>query len=304
MRMRIKDGVLRDADVAVGLITFEGSTASIVTIRDITERKMNRLQLEALYNEERQLRNSLQEEIENRSKYTRALVHELKTPLTAILSSSELLEAEIQDKILLALIKNVRSASLTLEHRTNELIELACGEIGILNVEYELLDLAKLTREIAEEIKPLISEKGLALITEISDELIVKGDLKRLSQVIANLLRNAVKYTNHGKIIIRAASNDSDMILVQITDTGCGIEKKQMEHLFDPYRRPAQGGLNYSGLGMGLALSKLYIELHKGKIWAESEPGRGSIFSFSIPLCKDHCPVRQPEPARPDIARK
>ena len=116
----------------------------------------------------------------------------------------------------------------------------------------------------------------------------MQGDSSRLRQVMTNLLSNAIKFTEKGTIRVKASQPDTDFLLVQVEDTGRGIDKEQMEDLFDPYRRKTNLGQDTGGLGIGLALSKIFVELHKGKIWAESLPGRGSTFSFTLPLDKDN----------------
>jgi PAS domain S-box-containing protein len=109
-----KDGEKRDSEISIGTIVYEAYLAEMLTVRDVTERKVTQRKLEELLNEEKRLSTSLQEEIEKRRKYTRALVHELKTPLTAILASGELLEDEVKDSILMALVKNIRQSSLNM----------------------------------------------------------------------------------------------------------------------------------------------------------------------------------------------
>jgi PAS domain S-box-containing protein len=285
LRIKRKDGKKIEAEISVGIVMYEGQTAEMVTIRDISERKTTQRKIEALYNEERSLRNSLQEEIDKRSKYTRALIHELKTPLTAILASSEMLESEIHEKILSALVNNIRRASLNLEQRINELIELARGEIGMLKISLMPLNISELIRETISEMIPVSSAKGLALVYDISELPMVLGDRDRLRQVMINLLSNAIKFTNKGTITVTSSLYNNDFVITQIKDTGRGIEKKEMEHLFDPYRRQRIKE-ELGGLGIGLALSKLFVDMHKGKIWAESS-ATGSTFSFTIPIYKE-----------------
>jgi PAS domain S-box-containing protein len=276
-------------------VYFEGSLTALfdkrgnqggklIVIQNITRRKIDQFKLEASYTKECELRVNLQEEVENRGKYTRALVHELKTPLTAILSSSELLESDLEDNLYKSLARNIRQASLNLEQRTNDLIDLACGEIGILRVEPESLDMSKLVKQIIMEMYPLAKKGGLSIESEIDDNLFVQGDKNRLSLVMTNLIGNAIKYTSKGKVTIRVHSDGLDTLLIQVEDTGRGMDKEQLMNLFDPFRRKAIGGQKYSGLGVGLALCKLYIELHKGKIWVDSARDRGSTISFSLPV--------------------
>ena len=90
-----------------------------------------------------------------------------------------------------------------------------------------------------------------------------------------------------GQVTIKASENNQEEILVQVEDTGLGINEDRMKHLFDPYKRNVTEGDKLGGIGIGLALSKIFIELHNGKIWAESNPGEGSTFYFTIPFYKE-----------------
>jgi signal transduction histidine kinase len=126
------------------------------------------------------------------------------------------------------------------------------------------------------------------MVPNIPDSLPpVLGDKGRLRQVLINLLSNSLKYTDKGSVTMRAGLLDEASVMVQVEDTGRGIDKEQMEHLFDPYRRKNPDSERLGGLGIGLALSKIFIDLHKGKIWAESTPGKGTTISFTVPIARD-----------------
>ena len=295
-----KDGGRRNLEISVGTISFEGKLANIVTFRDITERNLTQRKLEALYREEQRLSNSLQEEMAKRNKYTRALVHELNTPLTAILASSELLETEMKEGVFLALAKNIRRASLNLKQRIDELMELSRGEAGTLKISHLPTDLGQLVREVALEAMPEAENKNIKLELEIAEVKRVNGDSVRLRQVMANLLSNAIKYTDQGKVLVKVSQPNDIEVLVEVWDTGRGIEKEKMENLFDPYRRKVNEGQSLSGLGIGLALTKFIIDLHGGQIWVESVPGKGSTFKFTVPvfnieMLKEQANKRLPE---------
>jgi PAS domain S-box-containing protein len=283
LKVKHRDGRLVDTEISVGNIIYENQPAQMITVRDVTERKISQRKIETLYNEEYKLRQSLQEEMDKRSKYVRSLVHELRTPLTAILASSELLEMEIQDKILQALVKNIRRASLNLELRINELIELARGEIGLLKINPMPLDMSELIREMVSEMTPVASARGLVMTASIPDLPLSMGDRSRLRQVMTNLLSNAIKFTSKGSIQVTAGKYNSESIIVSVKDTGRGIPPDELEQVFDPYRRKSNEGQGLSGLGIGLALSKIFVDLHKGRIWVESSPA-GSTFSFTLPV--------------------
>jgi PAS domain S-box-containing protein len=285
LRIQARDGWPKDAELSCGTVRFQGEIAQMVTVRDVTERRLAQKNLENLYLEERRLLNSLQEEINKRSRFTNALVHELRTPLTSVLASSELLESEIKNLTYLALVKNIRRSSLSLEQRINELIELARGEIGMLKINPFPVNMANLLRDTASEIRPIAAGKGLSLLTDIPELPLVSGDHNRLKQVITNLLSNAIKFTGRGNITVSAGYSPGERVVhVHVQDTGRGIDPARMENLFDPYRRRDDDTHEMGGLGIGLALSKMLIELHHGKIWAVSAPGQGSVFSFSVPV--------------------
>jgi PAS domain S-box-containing protein len=285
VRLKRKDGKLREMEAIVSMITFMGHNAYLLTIRDITDRKINQMKIQNLYQQEVLLRKGLQDEIDKRSKYTRALVYELKNPLTEILVSSELLDSLVQEGTQKALVRNMRRASSNLENRINELMELEKGETGKLKINLMPVDLSQLIDQIAREIFPAALNKGLTLEFNIDASLpVIQGDWVRLSQVINNLLTNAVKYTSTGKIVLTARNYDAENVLFEIKDTGKGLDRDQMEYIFDPYRRKPAGGMQFSGIGIGLALCKIYVELHEGKIWVESTYGSGSTFSFTLPI--------------------
>ncbi len=257
----------------------------VVALRDISERKTAQKLLESLYDKEYKLRNELQQEMDKRNTYIRAIVHELKTPLTAILASGEMLELETRDGMLLSLVQNIRRSSLNLEHRTNELLDLARGEIGSLHLESELMDIKKLILELTSEMVPVASQRELLLETEIPEGLpLILGDRNRLRQVLSNLLSNSITYTSEGRITIRANKYNGKFVRVQVQDTGKGIDEELLQHLFDPYWRGRKEKDRLGGLGIGLALSKIIVELHYGKIWAENNPLKGTTFNFTLPI--------------------
>ncbi len=269
---------------AVTLLDHQEKYAgTLVLFRDISEIKKAQQRIELLYDKERALSRSLEEEINKRSQYSRAIVHELRAPLTAIIASSDMLGEQIKDSLQQRMLQNIRRSSVNLEQRVNELFELARGEMGLLKIEPAVFDLRRLIEETAAELEPVITGKGLKLRVGVSPgELPVSGDRGRLKQVIVNLAGNAIKFTEKGEIVIKAGPSEAGGLVVMVEDTGCGMEQEELENLFDPYRRKARAG-GRSGLGIGLALSKIIVELHRGQIRAESTPGKGTAVSFTLP---------------------
>ena len=215
------------------------------------------------------------------------LSHELKTPLTSIIAAAGLLEEELQDtadeshrKLMQTIIRNSNS----LESRLVELLDIVKTGSGKLQLQFEPVDLKSIILGTCMQISPLIHSKGQKLNTELPDFVpIIQADGQRLEQVLLNLMNNASKFTPDGGIItVRVHKQDAGLV-VEVSDNGIGIPKDQQDRLFKPYSRVAADRQRHPGLGLGLALSKQVIELHGGKIWVDSDTGKGATFSFFLP---------------------
>ena len=257
---------------------------TVSVVRDITERKRYEEKLRELYEQERRLREQIEAEMHRRIDYTRAVAHELKTPLTPVLASIDTLLNELQDQRLLSLAQNISSGAHTLDSRIDELLDLARGEIGMLKLKLELVDILPMLQEIAHNMMPLASAQGLALLVDLPQCLpTVRADTVRLQQVVINLLDNAFKFTLRGGQVTLVASDEGDRLTVEVRDTGPGMSGEQQERVFEPYHHLETNKNHTDGLGLGLALCKTLVELHGGQIWVESAPGQGSTFYFTIP---------------------
>jgi PAS domain S-box-containing protein len=266
----------------------ETPVATIAQGQDITERKAVESALETLYETEAALRAQLEEQMNRRVEYTRALVHELKTPLTPIMSSTELLLEFAEDETLHRIAQNVRRGAENLNKRIDELLDIARSELGMLQMKPATIDLAALLEQAVAEMEPAAMAQELSLsLDKPASPLPVQGDAERLSQVLLNLLGNACKYCRPGDWITVRATNEGRRVMVEVEDTGPGIPAEARERIFDPYRRFVEDGGRLSGLGLGLALAKTIVEMHRGSIWVESEPGKGSKFSFWLPTATD-----------------
>jgi PAS domain S-box-containing protein len=274
-----------DLEIRVDERTKELATTNEALRNEIIERKRVEEKLQKLYEQEKELRQQLEDEMKRRVEFTRALAHELKTPLTPMLISSQALEAELKDELLLGLATNISRGALNLNSRIDELLDMAKGEIGMLRLKAEPLDVLQLLREVVDYVSPVAFDRGQTLVTELPNSLpLVKADEVRLRQIVLNLLNNALKFTQEGGKIILRVTQKADSLIIEVEDNGPGIDDKEQAHLFEPYRRLEASEERLSGLGLGLALCKTLVELHGGKIWAKSQAGKGSIFTFSIPL--------------------
>ncbi|HXY74268.1 MAG TPA: CHASE4 domain-containing protein [Dehalococcoidales bacterium] len=285
-----RNGDLRNILLNIDLIP--GTKMYVVSIIDITERKQAETAIARLFIEESTLRQKLEVEMKGRVDFTRALVHELKTPLTPMLTSSDMLATELKNGPLLKLAQNINRGANRLNKRIDELLDLAKGEIGMLKLNYNLVHPANVLHEAAEEIMPSANKKHQSLDVEIPPSMdSLWADETRLLQIITNLLNNAYKFTpENGKIILKAWEANG-FLTVEVQDNGPGISGDDQQKIFNTYYQGGSVKQQAHGLGIGLALCKLLTELHGGKIWVESQIGAGSTFGFSIPLKQQ--PVNQ-----------
>ena len=242
-------------------------------------------ELEKLYEEEKQLRQKLETEIKKRIEFTRALVHEIKTPLTPVLASSDLLLQNAKDKIVYGLAQNIYQGATNLDSRIDELLDLAKGEIGMLRLSLEPIDPRHLLQKIYNEATSVALRNEQYLNIELPASLpTVWIDEERFCQVVLNLLNNAFKFTpSGGQVTLKARQKDATLV-VEVHDSGPGIDEEDQQLLFEPYQILKGDKEHLSGLGLGLSLSKQLVELHGGQIWIESQKGKGSTFGFSLPI--------------------
>lgn len=244
-----------------------------------------------LYELEREERLHLERERGERLQFMNALAHELKTPLTSIVASGGLLLEELkqdENSPRIRLIENMIRATNTLEARLSELLDMAKMEILGFKMTFELLDIRPLLQNKVSEFLPIVSEKGQSLTLDIPPSVpMVRADRQRLEQILLNLLTNATKFTREGGTIQLRLIKKRTELLVEVEDNGPGITKAEQERIFTPYYRIETDRQRFPGLGLGLTLSKQMVELLKGKMWVKSELGKGSTFSFSLPIAEE-----------------
>jgi signal transduction histidine kinase len=288
-RLLSPDGKTRIMLEGVASIQYQGRRAVLGHSTDITEAERTRDRLQEAYEKEKSLRQELEAEFERRVFFTRALVHELKTPLTPVLASSELLVSELSEEPYLSLAKNIHRGANNLNRRIDELLDLARMEIGMLQVNLTTINPVQVLQPIAEDMKAMLTSNGQTLDLAAPDTLPpVVADSDRLRQIVLNLMINASKFTPEGGKITLRAKTEGDNLLVEVEDTGTGISPEAQKELFQPYHSLTTDKEHLSGLGLGLALCKYLVEAHGGRIWVLSEVGKGSIFSFTIPLAKNN----------------
>jgi len=217
--------------------------------------------------------------------------HELRTPLTSVKGFSSLLVAEKFGKLPEEAKKRLETIDENVDklvNMVNTLLDIARIESGKTEVKIAPADIAKSIRDSGEFLSPQMQTKAIKLVLDIPDTLLVYMDKNLIDQVFINLIGNAVKFTpNEGQITISAKVNGNQAIIA-VSDTGYGIEKENLEKIFQEFFRVDNTiNVQAKGTGLGLSLVKRIIEIHKEKIWAESETGKGSSFYFTLKLAKE-----------------
>jgi signal transduction histidine kinase len=244
----------------------------------------------------------LQEFDRLKSDFVLNVSHELRTPLTAIKGAVDLILREVPGPLnekQSHYLSRVRSNTQHLAGVINDLLDLSKIEEGKIELQAARMSLGGLVHEVVEALSPIASEKPIDLqITAPESSILVWADRDKITQVLTNLIGNAIKFTPaHGRVMISSASDDADWVRVSVSDTGPGIFADECERIFEKFYQVAvSGGPKPKGTGLGLAISKTLVELHGGKIWIESEPGRGSAFYFTLPAAKSP-EAKSPAPA-------
>ena len=234
--------------------------------------------------------NNLQLERANRlkSEFLASVSHELRTPMNAIIGYTKLmldgLDGEMTAQQQTDLFR-VAQAADNLLGLINGLLDLAKIEAGKMELNVEEVNIEDVTDEALELVRPHADEKGLQVRALIPDGLPnVWADRARVRQVMANMLANAVKFTERGTVSV-AASSAEGWVTVSVSDTGVGISPEAQAYVFDEFRQADSSTTRrYGGTGLGLAISKRLVTLHGGRIWVDSELGRGSTFHFTLPI--------------------
>jgi signal transduction histidine kinase/DNA-binding response OmpR family regulator len=228
-----------------------------------------------------------------KSEFLATMSHELRTPLTAIIGVAELLmTGEPSADRRQQLLAMQREAGRGLLQVVNDILDHAKIEAGGLDIEKAPFDLAGLVEGCIGLFRPTTDEKRLRLDLDIDPLVpeVVIGDPMRLRQVLTNLLSNAVKFTERGfvRLSVRTSTADVDGFCFKVIDTGIGIDRRRLPHLFERFTQgDSSTARRYGGTGLGLAISRDLVLLMGGVLVAESQPGAGSLFSFTIPLCPD-----------------
>jgi signal transduction histidine kinase len=225
----------------------------------------------------------------HKSEFLANMSHELRTPLNAIIGFSEVLLERLfgelnekQDDYL----KDIHASGRHLLTLINDILDLSKVEAGRMELEPSVFDIASAISNAMTLVRERAQRHGIMLGQQVDPKLgELTADERKFKQILLNLLSNAVKFTpDRGRIDV-SARRESDNVVIAVHDTGIGIAAQDQAAVFEEFR---QVGRDYTskheGTGLGLALTKKFVELHGGRIWLESEPGKGSTFTFTIPI--------------------
>jgi signal transduction histidine kinase len=222
------------------------------------------------------------------------VAHDLRAPLTVIAIYARAVEdlakggapidaAKVQDAM-----RTIRETTRWMDRMIQDLLDAATIDAGRLSFDPRPTDVVLILMQAAERFEPLAADRSIHLTTDVPDHLpVVPADAARVLQVVANLLGNAIKFTQPGgEVTMRASATPTDVV-VSVVDTGPGILPEHVSHVFDRFWRAhhTSNGSQARGAGLGLAIAKGIVEAHGGRIWVESRgPGTGSAFHFTLPV--------------------
>jgi PAS domain S-box-containing protein len=252
--------------------------------RDVTERKRVEAELRAA-------KAVAESASQTKSDFLASMSHEIRTPMNAIIGIADLLAKTPLSPEQNKYVQIFRRAGDNLLHIINDILDLSKVEASELEMERTGFSLNDLLEKVTEMVAVRAHEKGLELVCEIAPKVptALVGDPTLLSQVLLNLLGNAIKFTESGEVAIRvtpdADSTVPGVLRFTVSDTGIGIPGEKLGAVFERFTQADSSTTRrYGGSGLGLTISKRLVELMGGRIWVESEVGKGSVFSFAVPL--------------------
>ncbi|WMT40855.1 ATP-binding protein [Paenibacillus sp. D2_2] len=213
--------------------------------------------------------------------------HELRTPLHGIMNIANTILTKEQQKLDQTSLKNMNlliTISRRMSYLLDDLLNVARLQEHRITLQKEPLEIQAIVPGIFEMLRYMVEDKPIRLDMHIAESLpAVTADEKRLVQILYNLLHNAIKYTEEGNISVSAEVKDG-RVLIQVSDTGVGIDKETQSRIFLPYEQGMYGINDGRGIGLGLSICQQFIALHGGTLSVRSESGKGSVFSFDLPL--------------------
>ena len=269
-----KNGQEFPAEAAIAKVTMGDAVVYSVVLRDITEQA--------------ELQKRLQLAVGARDDTVAVVAHDLRNPVSAIKMLSAALQLSEVDRLShesAEQLRLIREAAVQMDRLIQDLLDVTRVETGRLVIDPEPIAAKTLLDDALQTLRPLVKEAALQFDAAYSDGLPkVQADPERISQVLSNLVGNAIKATPGGGRITVAAEYRDGMVQFSVTDTGTGIPAEQLPHIFDRFWQSAPSSIRTRGAGLGLPIAQGIVRAHGGRLWAESEVGAGSVFRFTLPV--------------------
>jgi signal transduction histidine kinase len=236
----------------------------------------------------RELNAELEQASRAKSNFLASMSHELRTPMNAILGFTEMIRDGLYGEIPPEIeepVSDIHTCGKQLLGLINNVLDLSKIEAGHMELALGEYVVEDIVNTVKGSLRSLAATKGLDLVTAVSPDLpLALGDGKRITQCLMNLAGNALKFTREGRVELRVEL-EGEHLRFAVADTGIGIPADQIDSIFEEFRQAdATVSRDFGGTGLGLSITRKLVELHGGRIWVESLPGKGSTFFFSIPV--------------------
>jgi signal transduction histidine kinase len=270
MIIEVKDDTKEDSYTAVGLSVYSNSKSIVVSYVSIFESLCRQTELY----EQLKIHDKMQKEFIN------ITAHELRTPVQSLLVLTEVLYSKVKDIEEHKLLDSTIKSAKRLQRLSNDILDVTRIESQSLELNKEQFKLNDVILDVMTDLKnQIVNDKVELSSYRSTQDIFVKADKERITQVIFNLLNNAIKFTEEGIILISTEVKDNGYVFVTVKDTGQGIHRDILPRLFSKF-----ASKSFQGTGLALFISKNIVEAHGGKIWAENNSdGRGATFTFSLP---------------------
>ena len=295
LQARRKNGSEFPVEISLSPVKSGKNFHVTAIIRDVTMQRIAEEKIKAANLQLEQRNREVERANRLKSEFLASMSHELRTPLHTIIGFSELLAEGIEGPLndrQARFVRHVHQDALHLLELINDVLDLSKIEAGRLELQQEKFDSAEVLNDALEAIHPMADAKQIVTANRVKGPLPVFADRVRFREILNNLLSNAVKFTpEHGNVWIECEPSSDDVVCFSVGDTGIGISPEDQTAVFDTFRQISSTTRGVrEGTGLGLAIVKRLVEMHGGEIRLESERGKGSRFSFTMPVSRTEKP--------------